>query len=412
MRIGIDARYLSHGLVGGVHTYVRNFVPELIQQATDCEIVLYADSRRTFELADLPPHVTLRTLPWKSPLSTIQHDLFLSRQIERDKLDVIHFPANYGVGPPGTRTVLTIHDAINLLPMREIVRGHPKRPGTIAKMTYLHYWTRYSARRADLILTVSRYAAGEIAREGRLDPNRVVPIPHAPTPDLLQPADPAALLAVREKYAIGQPFVLADALKNPAPLVRAWERLPAALRERNQLLFFCRRDQLPPSVADAERRRAVHVLIRPERADLIALFRMAQAFAFPSWIEGFGIPVLEAMTCGTPVIASDRGAIPEVAGGAALLADAEDDATFARHLETVLTQPEVAASLRERGLARASQFSWASTARQILDGYRRACNAATPAAAPTPTAATPAAPAAADTLDEHVEAGVLTGSPS
>lgn len=372
-RIGIDARYLSHGLVGGVHTYVRHIVPALIEQAgrSDTEIVLYADTKRPFELDSLPPHVTLRLLPWRGPLSTIQHDLLLRRQIERDRLDLMHYPANYGIGPAGTPTVLTLHDAINLLPMREIVRGHPKRPGTIAKMTYLHLWSQISARRASLIFTVSRHAGREIARVGKLDPARIVAVPHAPTPDLLAPIDAAALLETRDRLGIGQPFVMADALKNPATLVAAWDRVPPAIRNRHQLIFFCRHDDLPPPVLEAKRRRAARVLPRPSRQDLIALYRMAAAFAFPSWIEGFGLPILEAMTCGTPVVASDRGAIPEVLGEAGLMADAEDPVGFARHLEAVLSQPALAQGLRERGLARAAQFSWAASARQTLNGYAR-----------------------------------------
>jgi glycosyltransferase involved in cell wall biosynthesis len=387
-RIGIDVRYLSHGLVGGVHTYVRHFVPALIEQATDCQIVLYADTKRPFELDNLPPHVTLRLLPWNGPLSTIQHDLLLHRTIAHDRLDVIHFPANYGVGPRGVRTVLTVHDAINLSPLPEIVRGHPKRPGTVAKMTYLHLWTRYSVRRASLVLTVSQYAGHDIAREGGIDPALVVPVPHAPTSDLLAPSTPAALQAVRDRLGVSKPFVMADALKNPAVLIRAWELLPRALRAQHDLIFFCRREDVPPPVREAVRRGSARLLVRPDRADLIALYRMASAFAFPSWIEGFGLPILEAMTCGAPVIASDRGAIPEVAGGAALLADAEDAAGFARHLEAVLSKPALASSLREHGLMRAAEFSWHSTARQILDAYARAC---------IPLETAPPAPAFSDT---------------
>lgn len=98
---------------------------------------------------------------------------------------------------------------------------------------------------------------------------------------------------------------------------------------------------------------------------------MAEVFVFPSWFEGFGIPVLEAMTCGTPVIVSDRGPLPEVAGGAALVMDAEDDATLAGYLERLLTDPNEAALWRERGFAHAAQFSWRKTAQRILESYEQ-----------------------------------------
>ena len=371
-RIGIDVRYLSHRLVGGVHTYVRNLVPALIDAGADCEFVLYADTKAPFELHDLPDRVMVRMLPWQNALSTIQHDFLARRQMERDRLDVIHFPANYGRGPAGVPLVVTIHDAINLLPLREIVRGHPKRPGTIAKMTYLHYWSTYTARRADLILTVSRHAGREIALHGRLPESRIVPIPHAPTSDLRHVADPSLHAGVRERFALDRQFVLADALKNPATLIRAWDLLPAPLQQKNQILFFSRRPDVPEVVLQAQQRGIARLLIQPSRDDLILLYNTAEAFVFPSWIEGFGLPVLEAMTCGAPVIASDRGAIPEVAGGAALLADAEDAHAFARHLTLVLTEPSQRQRLVQLGFARAREFSWSASAQQTLASYEQA----------------------------------------
>jgi glycosyltransferase involved in cell wall biosynthesis len=371
MRIGIDVRYLSHGLVGGVHTYIAHFVPALIELANEHQIYLYADTKRPFELHDLPRHVTVRLLPWRSPLSSIGHDLFMRRQMAQDRLDVVHYPANHGFGPAGACTVITLHDAINILPLREIIRGHAKNPRTIAMMAYLHFLTRASVRRADLLLTVSAHAGREIARHSRFDPRKIVPVPHAPTPDLRRIGDEDALTEVRQRYSLVRPFILADALKNPAALVRAWRRLPAELRDGREIVFFTRRPDPLPIVHEAVAAGEARLLVRPPREDLIALYSMADAFVFPSWIEGFGIPVLEAMTCGAPVIASDRGAIPEVAGHAALLADAEDDATLAHYITLVLGEPDEARRLREHGFARAAQFTWRGTAWQILESYER-----------------------------------------
>ncbi len=375
MRIGIDVRYLSHGLVGGVHTYVAHFIPPLIELATKHHIVLYADTKRPFELPDLPPHVTVQYLPWRNPLSTIYHDAFMHRQMAHDHLDVVHFPANYGFASANTPTVITLHDAINVLPLHEIVRGHAKTPRTIAMMTYLHGCTKMALRRADMLLTVSAHARDAIAQQTNFDPDRIVPIHHAPTPDLQRVTDEAMLADVRNRYGLKPSFVLADGLKNPATLIRAWRRLPEELRKNREMVFFARRDPLP-IVHEAVAAGDARLLLSPPRSDLIALYSIAEAFVFPSWIEGFGIPILEAMACGAPVIASNRGAIPEVAGGAALLADAEDDAMVAHHLAVVLGNPDQAARLRERGFARAAEFSWRATARQILDVYEMAAAAA------------------------------------
>jgi glycosyltransferase involved in cell wall biosynthesis len=370
MRIGIDVRYLSHGLMGGVHTYVKYMVLAVIEAATDHQIYLYADTKRPFELEALPRHVTVRTLPWRGLASSFYHDFFMWRVMAADKLDVVHFPANYGFGPQGARTVITLHDAINILPLREIVRGHAKNLRTIAMMTYLHYSTLAALGRADLIMTVSAYAAREIARCSKFDLSKIVPLPHAPTPDLHRIQDPTILEDVRKRHNLAPSFVLADALKNPATLVRAWRRLPHELAHSRQIVFFSRRPDPLPIVYEAVAAGDARLLVRPSRQDLIALYSMAEAFVFPSWIEGFGIPLLEAMTCGAPIIASDRGAIPEIAGEAALLIDAEDDKTLARYLELVLTVPSQAEQMRERGFERAAQFSWHNTASRILETYQ------------------------------------------
>ena len=106
MRIGIDARYLSHGLVGGVHLYLKNLLPELLRQCADQQVVLYADTKRPFELNDLPAHVTVRVLPYRNGVSSLIHDwVTLKRWMAEDRLDVAHFPANYGFAPAGARSV-------------------------------------------------------------------------------------------------------------------------------------------------------------------------------------------------------------------------------------------------------------------------------------------------------------------
>ncbi|MEZ4640037.1 MAG: glycosyltransferase family 1 protein [Caldilineaceae bacterium] len=356
MRIGIDVRYLSHGLVGGVHTYISQFVPALIDLTGDHQLFLYADDKQPFEITDLPNHVTLRILPWRNALSSIRHDLFLAQVMAGDHLDVAHFPANYGFGPAGARTVITLHDAINILPWREIIRGHRKQLRTMTMMSYLHWMSLIAVRKADLLLTVSKHAQREIAHHSGLPLDKIVPIPHAPTGDLKRVTAPNVLQRVRTRYGLRKPFVLADGLKNPAALVAAWQRLPAEVTESREIVFFTRHPEPLPSVDSAVAEGIARRLVYPPREDLIALYSMAEAFVFPSWIEGFGLPIIEAMTCGAPVIASDRGAIPEVVGDAGLLADAEDADGFAHHLSKVLLSPDLATTAKSRLPARGTVF--------------------------------------------------------
>jgi hypothetical protein len=268
--------------------------------------------------------------------------------------------------------VITLHDAINVMPLADIVSGHRKSVRTLTTMAYLHLLTTAAVRRADLLLTVSTHAAREIARYSRFSQQRIVPVPHAPTPDLRRVDDPAVLDAVRRRLGVPPAFILADALKNPAVIVRAWRRLPEKLRAGRRIVFFSRRPDPLPIVREAVAAGIALLLVRPSREDLIALYSAAEAFVFPSWFEGFGIPILEAMTCGAPVIASNRTSIPEVAGNAALIVDAEDDAALAVQLTDLLTSPGTRARLRELGFRRAAQFSWRDSARRILETYHTA----------------------------------------
>ena len=373
MRIGIDVRYLSHGLVGGVHHYVAQLVPALIRLAPAHSFVLYADRRRPFELTMLPLYVTVRVLPWRRSLSSMVNDLAMPRWMAADELDVVHFPANYGFAPAGVPKVITLHDAINMLPLREILRGHPKDLRTVLMMTYLHYASLASLKRTARVLTVSDDAARRIAAARGLRPDLLRVVHHGVERDWTRVADPGRLEDVRRRFGLTRRVILADALKNPAVLLRAWPLLPAPLRESHQIVFFSRTDALPAAARAAVEAQTARLVLRPSREDLNALFTLADVFVFPSWIEGFGLPVLEAMACGTPVVASDRGSIPEVAGDAALLAAAEDAGAIAEHVRRVLTEPELAQSLRARGTRRAAQFTWDNSARAVLETFAEVC---------------------------------------
>jgi glycosyltransferase involved in cell wall biosynthesis len=372
MRIGIDVRYLSHGLVGGVHRCITYLIPALLAAGPQHEFFLYADTKKPLELTALPPHATVRLLPYRNALSSVYNDYFMRQTMQQDQLDVVHFPANYGFGPSGTRTVITLHDQINVMPLREIVRGHAKKASTLGMMTYLHFSTVEALRRADMLITISEYSRQEIMRHNSFDPDRIEVVMYSPPPDARRITDAAALEAVRQRYQLDKPFVLADAIKNPGTLVRAWQKLAPDLRQQYQIVFFSRTPEPPAEVFEAEAAGHARLLIRPPYDDLIALFNLARAFVFPSWIEGLGIPIFEAMVCGAPVIASDRGSIPEVAADAGLLADAEDADGFARNITRVLTDPELAAQMQARGFARAAQFTWDETGRRILTCYERA----------------------------------------
>jgi glycosyltransferase involved in cell wall biosynthesis len=380
MRIGVDVRYLSHGLMGGINTYLRGLLPAMLAGAPEHHFVLYADSKAPFDLPlPLPANATLRTLPYTNGASTAWYDLFLGRQMAHDRLDVAHFPANVGMAPRGVPGILTLHDALTILPVVETLRGAGSRRTlrSQAMTVYLNALSRRSVRAASLVLTVSAQARSDIARHGLIPAERIVAIPHGAPEDAARITDPERLAEVRNRLGLPGRFVLADALKNPAVLVHAWRRLPADLRAGRSLLFFSRRPDPLPTVFEAVEAGEAALLVRPSRADLIALYSMADLFVFPSWFEGFGIPILEAMRCGAPVIASDRYAIPEVVGDAGLLVDAEDVIGLAAALIQVLGDPAEHERLRMAGFVRAHHFTWQRAAAATLAAYERV-RAATP----------------------------------
>ncbi|NJM41615.1 MAG: glycosyltransferase family 4 protein [Anaerolineae bacterium] len=150
MRIAIDARYLSHGLVGGIHTYLKNIMPHIAQQAGErgYEVVFYADTKAKFELESLPPCAQVRLLPYSNKLSSFRHDLFMWKEMAQDKPDLVHFTGNYGFTPHSWKTVITVHDEINLTPLLSIYKGHRKEFTVLWMFAWLHFCTRAAVRQA------------------------------------------------------------------------------------------------------------------------------------------------------------------------------------------------------------------------------------------------------------------------
>jgi glycosyltransferase involved in cell wall biosynthesis len=367
LRIAIDARYLSHGLVGGVHTYLRNLSLALLRSETKHEYLFWVDQKAPFELQESHPDVMTRQLPWRNGLSSVRNDMRIGEAMLRDHADLAHFPANYGLAPSRLPTVITIHDAINLLPLPEILKGHSRKPNVVATMTYLHFMTRRAVRDAPFVVTDSWYSRQEILNHSDLDPERVFVV-HLAQEAVFQPAACGDVEDLRRRYGLKERVLLADAIKNPDCVLRAYRALSPEMRDRTSLVFFSRRP-VPEAVERSQDSGESVVLLRPTQDELVALFSLADVFIFPSWYEGFGLPALEAMACGTPVIASSRGSLPEVVGDAGMIVDAEDHDAIAAHVSELLSDRHVYAIRREEALDRARAFSWDRSARQMLEIY-------------------------------------------
>lgn len=181
------------------------------------------------------------------------------------------------------------------------------------------------------------------------------------------------------QYGIERPYILyvgaLESRKNLPRLLAAYARL-REWSERWRLVIVGARKWKSSPIFDTVQQLGLepHVTFTGYVADehLPALYSGADLFAFPSLYEGFGLPVLEAMACGTPVVTSNTSSLPEVAGDAAILVDPRDVEQIANAMWLVLSQPDLAAALREKGLARAAQFTWERTARETIEVYKQA----------------------------------------
>ncbi|CAN5368057.1 glycosyltransferase family 1 protein [soil metagenome] len=283
----------------------------------------------------------------------------LPRAAGRARLDVFHAPS-YTAPLRGPRPlVLTIHD----VSYARHPEWYPYRRDPLRRLFY-----RWSARTADLVLTDSQFSKREIVAAYGLAPDRIEVAPLAAAPLFLPgPRTPPALFVLH----VGD----IHPRRNLSVVVRAIPRLRERRRDLRDLrLVLAGVNRGPAGEIQGLAAGAGPALIemrgRTTDDELLVLYRTAIALVYPTRYEGFGLPLLEAMACGTPVIASHAASIPEVTGDAALLLAPDDEAGWAEAIEAV-TDAGTAARMREAGLLRASLFTWRRTAELTLAAYRR-----------------------------------------
>jgi glycosyltransferase involved in cell wall biosynthesis len=285
------------------------------------------------------------------------------------RLDVLHSPANAGpVRVPGVASVITLHDTTWL--------HAPEEWGTPAAVRTMDRVAAPTVRRADRVITVSESAARDIHELLGVPRDRIDVVHHGVRAELSARA--TAERELRERLGLeDDPVILCVGqkrrYKNQEALVRVLSHsetsdarlvLPGAPTPYEERLHELARET---GVADR-----VHTPPWLSEPDLEALYRLARCLVLPSRLEGFGMPVLEAMARGVPVGCSNRSALPEVAGDAALLFDPDDDAAVAAAVDRLLHDVDLREQLAARGRARAAQFTWAAAADATVASYARA----------------------------------------
>jgi glycosyltransferase involved in cell wall biosynthesis len=234
------------------------------------------------------------------------------------------------------------------------------------------------------VLTLSDFSKGEIVRRYCVSPDKVLVAPCAADPRFHPLKDKARLAEVRQHYGTGEHFILCvgdlQPRKNLKTLIAAYVKLRRADTIRQKLVLVGRKAWLYDDIFAAARmsgyQEALVFTGYVPDDDLVALYNAADLFVYPSIYEGFGLPPLEAMACGTPVVTSNTSALPEVVGDAAMTVGPLDVEALAGAIATVLASADLRARLSALGLQRAATFSWEATARLIASAYRIAAKGA------------------------------------
>jgi glycosyltransferase involved in cell wall biosynthesis len=286
------------------------------------------------------------------------------------KLDVMQYPA---FPPPywqtrGLHTVMTLHDAG---PWRypEALTWHGR--------LYFRMLLAKGMRTCTRVITVSEHARAEIKHFlGEQFLPKIVVIPEAASPSYAQPCDPVRLQAVRERYQLPTRYLLTVATveprKNLVTLLAAYRQLKQTLSDACPPLIIVGRKGWNHADISGYMKDLGNGVLFPGYVtdeDLVALYQMAMCLVFPSLYEGFGLPALEAMSAGCPVITSCVSSLPEVVGNAGLLVDPLDVGEIVQAMQSVLNDEELRCGMIERGRARAAEFSWEETARKTREVF-------------------------------------------
>jgi glycosyltransferase involved in cell wall biosynthesis len=364
MRIAIDARKL-HDF--GIGTYIRNLLQQLARLDPHTEYVLLTRPDDLEIAGRLGANFRAVAEPAK-PYS-IAEQLRIPLSLAREGAHLVHEP--HYVLPPliGCRKVVTIHDCIHL-------RFPQYLPGKAAH-AYARTFMWLAARQADRILTVSEASKRDILEYFDVPPEKVTVVYNGLDERFSEP-DEAEMARIRQRYQLTHPFVLyvgnIRPHKNVERLIDAFGRARAGGPDDLKLVVVGDEISKYPPLRQAVHRHRLDKHVRffgfqPPNT-LAAFYRLARAFVFPSLYEGFGLPPLEAMANGTPVVTSNVSSLPEVAGGAALLVDPTDTDSIAQGILRVVTDDALRADLSARGLARARDFSWERSVTQIHGIYQ------------------------------------------
>ena len=368
--VAFDARYVNdryHGI--GRHAY--NLLEVLTRLDPDRRYLAYYHPgyRNTrFDVEKLRKRSNVELRPIRLPLYLPNEQFVWPLLLARARADLFHSP--YVVLPllAQIKLIMTVHDLI--------FERYPEYRTRSPLQRFYHPITQLGTKRADLVLTVSESTSRDVQEYYHVNRASIHVTGNAVDPTFHRESDPGRLGAVRKRYGLPDHFILTVGAgrphKNIETLVEAFARLDPSLAPK--LVIGGKLDPRFPDGVSA-RIHAHGIMSRVVRLDMIreddlpVVYSLADVFVFPSLVEGFGLPPLEAMACGTPVLASRGPAVSEVVGDAALAFDARDPEQLASLLRRTLTDIALRGTLSRRGLERVQAFTWERVARETLRAY-------------------------------------------
>ena len=361
MRVGINAEPMLRAVPTGVGVYTLALCRAFVASGRAGDVALFHAARDE----PLPDDVAALAIT-SAPLPLDRDSLYRAWGSHRHPvpqaavgpLDVVHAPGP-AVPPAGRATlVATIHDLAFL--------RHPPSPATRVH----HEGVRHARREAARIICPSSSTASEVVDLLEIEPDRVRVVPHGVD---LEPVEPRVADKVLAKLGVTRPYVFWVGTREPRKNLPAVLDAFAAMDHRDVMLVLAGPDRYLGEL-DAAPRIADRITTTGPlpRAALDALYSRAAAFLYPSRYEGFGLPVLEAMAAGAPVVGGNASSLPECIGDAGVLCDPDDGEAMGRALDRLLDDPDHADDLRQRGFDRAKLFTWAATARRTFEVYGEA----------------------------------------
>ena len=362
MKFSVDAHAIGRQLTGN-EVYVRNLVTHFAALDTDSQFIAYLSASN---VNGWVPGRFERRIVSKNPFCRLGYDL--SRNLLRDQPDILHVQYTAPLECP-VPVVVSVHDVSFV--------EHPEY-FQFARRRQLCWTVRRTVRMAAKIITGSEFSRAAIARVYGLNGDEIAVVPNAASPIFRPIASEAAFARVLARFEMAAPFLLTvgdlQPRKNQIGLIRAFaEAVRSTPGIAHHLVIAGKDTWFAPRVRAAARESGVadriHFTGFVSDEELLDLYNACDVFVFPSFYEGFGLPVLEAMACGRAVACSDTSAIPEVADSAAILFDPNSNGEITKAILDLMLDRELRRRMGKLGLSRAQQFNWRKAAAQTLEVY-------------------------------------------